>query len=350
MRSVTCRFGLLSAVLALGLGASGLAQQRQGSAVSVVINEVMALNHATLADSQGRYDDWIELYNTGSMTVDLGGCYLTDDLSAPTKWQIPAGTTIAGHGFLLIWADGGASGSGLHAGFQLSEKGETVGLFAANGVTLIDSVSFGPQQADVSYGRFPDGGPDWRATASPTPGVANAFLYEGIVEPPRINIKSGFCSEPISVTLATATPGATIYCSVDGSDPLECQPEPEPVRGDGRPSLHSSDRHQQNHDLEGPRDQIRVAAERRQHRAVHLLRPGCAGLQLAAADCRDRHVGPGRTDHHEDPRVQRLLQSGRYRPGHGSERGRLPRTGGHQHPRQELRRLSEEAISLRNAR
>ena len=220
MRSVTCRFGLLPAVLALCLGASGWAQQRQGSVSSVFINELMALNRTTLADSQGRYDDWIELYNAGNMTVDLGGCYLTDDLSDPTKWQIPAGIAFSGHGFLLIWADDEAGGSGLHAGFQLSEKGGTVGLFAADGVTLIDSVSFGPQQADVSYGRFPDGGPDWRAIASPTPGAANAILYEGIVEPPRINIKSGFCSEPISVTLTTATPGATIYFSVDGRDPL----------------------------------------------------------------------------------------------------------------------------------
>jgi hypothetical protein len=221
---VTYRFRLLLVVLVLGLGAGGLAQARRAVPVSVAINEIMASNRQTLADPQGEFDDWIELYNKGSAPVDMGGCYLTDNLSDPTKWQIPANapaaTTIAAHGYLVIWADGQVANTGLHATFKLSNGGEEVGLFAADGVTLLDSCSFGPQQTDVSYGRFPDGGPDWRTSASPTPGAANAVLYEGIVETPQISVASGFCSEPFTVTITTATPEATIYFSLDGSDPL----------------------------------------------------------------------------------------------------------------------------------
>jgi hypothetical protein len=194
----------------------------------VVVNEIMASNRQTLADPQGEYDDWIELYNEASLAVDVGGCFLTDDLSVPTKWQIPttnpAATTIAGHGYLLIWADGQVTDAGLHAGFRLSAKGEQVGLFAADGVTLIDGFSFGPQQTDVSYGRVPDGGPELRAIASPTPGAANVVLYEGVVEPPRIDTRTCFCTEPITVAVATTTEGAKIYYSVDGSDPLSQNP------------------------------------------------------------------------------------------------------------------------------
>ena len=59
---------------------------------AVVVNEILASNTLDLADPQGEHDDWIELYNTGTVAVDVGGCYLTDDLSRPTRWQIPTDT------------------------------------------------------------------------------------------------------------------------------------------------------------------------------------------------------------------------------------------------------------------
>ncbi|MCX5644138.1 MAG: CotH kinase family protein [Phycisphaerae bacterium] len=239
MGSVTYRFGLLLAALALGIGAAGFGQTRRPAPVLVVVNEIMASNRQTRADPQGEYDDWIELYNEASIAVDVGGCFLTNDLSQPTKWQIPttnpAATTIAAHGYLLIWADGQVTDAGLHAGFRLGAKGGQVGLFATDGVTAIDSISFGPQQTDVSYGRVPDGGPELRAIASPTPGAANVVLYEGVVEPPRIDTRTCFCTEPITVAIATATEGATIYYSVDGSDPLS----PNPTRSRSAASMGS---------------------------------------------------------------------------------------------------------------
>ncbi|HSR87832.1 MAG TPA: CotH kinase family protein, partial [Pontiella sp.] len=57
---------------------------------AVVINEWMADNDTTLADpADGDYEDWFELYNPGTGTVDLGGCYLTDELTEPFEYQIP---------------------------------------------------------------------------------------------------------------------------------------------------------------------------------------------------------------------------------------------------------------------
>ena len=70
---------------------------------SLVINEFMASNNSCLQDPQGQFDDWIEIHNYGVDAIDLGGMYLTDNLSAPTKWQIPsnnpAATTIAAGGY-----------------------------------------------------------------------------------------------------------------------------------------------------------------------------------------------------------------------------------------------------------
>jgi len=67
-----------------------------GAPVPVVINEFLASNTNSLIDpATGRYDDWIELYNFGSVPIDLSGFYLTDDLTKKKQWAFPVGTTIA---------------------------------------------------------------------------------------------------------------------------------------------------------------------------------------------------------------------------------------------------------------
>lgn len=149
------------------------------SPAPVAINEWMASNTRTLVNpATGRYDDWIELFNTGSAAADLSGYYLTDDLGNPRQWRIPAGTIVPPRGFLLVWADNGAVPAGpedpaLHANFQLSRNGDAIGLFSPEGV-LVDSVRFGEQLADRSQGRYPDGNVDGvAAQAVPTPGAGN---------------------------------------------------------------------------------------------------------------------------------------------------------------------------------
>jgi spore coat protein CotH len=139
------------------------------------INEFLASNDGVNQDEQGQYEDWVELYNAGELPLEVGGMYLTDDLSQPTKWRIPAGTLIPAGGLLLIWADRDLGDGPLHASFRLSRTGEEIGLFdrdaAAN--ALIDRVIFGPQTTDVSTGRWPDGGATWTSFGSPTPGGNN---------------------------------------------------------------------------------------------------------------------------------------------------------------------------------
>jgi len=138
----------------------------------VVINEFLADNESANQDEAGEYDDWLELYNAGSTTAVLDGMYLTDDLSEPRKWQISAGTAIPPGGHLLVWCDEDAGQGPLHANFKLNRGGEEIGLFAddAHGNVPLDSVVFGPQQEDVSYGRQPDGSDNWELFDPPTPG------------------------------------------------------------------------------------------------------------------------------------------------------------------------------------
>lgn len=137
----------------------------------LVINEFMASNDTTIADEFGEYDDWVEIFNPDTVAKNLLGLYLTDDLSNPTRWAFPD-TTIPPGGFLLIWTDDDPEQGPLHTTFKLSASGEQIGIF--NGVDFLDSLTFGPQTTDISYGRLPDGGINWQFFTHATPGYSNA--------------------------------------------------------------------------------------------------------------------------------------------------------------------------------
>ena len=132
-----------------------LINSAEAAEVTLVINEFMASNNTSAQDPQGQYDDWIEIYNYGANAVNIGGMYLTDNPDSPTKWQVPgnniAATNIAAGGFLMIWADDDTTDTGLHANFKLSADGEQIALFDSDGSTLIDSITFPGQTADISY-------------------------------------------------------------------------------------------------------------------------------------------------------------------------------------------------------
>ncbi|MDI9433707.1 MAG: CotH kinase family protein, partial [Planctomycetota bacterium] len=186
----------------------------------MVINELLASNSQGARDPQGQTDDWIELYNTGEVAVDIGGMYLTDDPANPVRWRIPAGTSVAAGGCVLIWADGDTGDDGLHANFKLTADGEAVALFDTDGVTQIDHVFFGPQMTDVSFGRYPDGTGEFRLLGYPTPGRQNVVVYEGFLSEPKVSHERGFYNGPFEVTITCDTPDAVIYYTRDGSEPF----------------------------------------------------------------------------------------------------------------------------------
>ena len=101
---------------------------------AVRLNEVLARNVAAV-NHYGTYPDLIELYNEGPATADLSGLRLTDDLTAPTRFTFPAGTTLASGAYLVVCAGNSDDTPGLHTGFALSQEGEGVYLLdrATNG-------------------------------------------------------------------------------------------------------------------------------------------------------------------------------------------------------------------------
>lgn len=158
------------------------------NAQSVVINEFMASNDATVADQDGEYNDWIELYNNGTSSIDLEGYFLSDDATDLTQWTFPAGTVIEPGSYLMVWADNDEDQTGLHANFKLSASAESIFLLNAS-EEIIDEVSYVDQTTDISYGRYPNGtgnfqtmSPTFNATNSNTTSTSNPVLETVILK------------------------------------------------------------------------------------------------------------------------------------------------------------------------
>ncbi len=181
----------------------------------LLINEIMADNDDIYPDPDepGAFNDWFEIFNPGTTAVDMSGMYITDNLSTPTKWQVPAGVTIPARGYLVFIADDETAQGRLHTNFKLSEEGEELAIFAADGRTLIDSRRFGLQQEDVSLGRVTDGDGAWAIFKPATPGAENTAAYVNwITNAASFNLASVAAESIVSAFGANLT-GSTIVAA-----------------------------------------------------------------------------------------------------------------------------------------
>jgi hypothetical protein len=141
----------------------------------LVINEFLAVNNFGETDENGKHEDWIELYNTTSNVLNLSGLYLSDDYLDPTKYIFPNNTIIQPNGFITIWADeGNTNNETLHCNFKLLNSGEQIIL--SNSTSVLDSISFGYQGADISMARCPDGTGNFSPSSTPTYNESNCAV------------------------------------------------------------------------------------------------------------------------------------------------------------------------------
>lgn len=148
---------------------------------SVKLNEVLVVNEDNFVDDYGKRHPWIELYNNSAGTVDLRGCYLTNDKNNPKKYMIPKGdvlTKVPPRQHILFWADNEPSRGTFHLNFMLDpNKDNYVALYDSDGTTLIDEVTIpAGQKADVSYGLSADGTGEWATLSKVTPSTNNLTL------------------------------------------------------------------------------------------------------------------------------------------------------------------------------
>lgn len=127
------------------------------------LDEVMAKNSATLADENGEYHDWAELFNASDAPIELQGCQLA---AGDGSWSLPAETLASGERLILFFGGEGT----LHAPFSLS-KSETLRLMSPSG-KQIASCSCAESERDRSLVLSADGSA-WESARYPTPGYPN---------------------------------------------------------------------------------------------------------------------------------------------------------------------------------
>lgn len=194
----------------------------------VVINEVCTgntgenSNLTDVADSNGEYCDWIELYNPSNHASDLTGLYITDDSTDLTQAKIPDGTTIPAHGYLIIYCGKKIVNEDypgiVSAKFGLSGDGET--LILSDGTNSVDTFVVPGLNKDMTWARVPSGGEE-AFLSYPTPRTENT--EDAVVkspDSPTFSRESGAFTDSFELTIS-ASDGAKIYYTTDGSTPTE---------------------------------------------------------------------------------------------------------------------------------
>jgi len=191
----------------------------------VIINEINVSNQSGARDENGEEQDWIELYNAGSGSVNLAGWSLSDEEDESGRWVFPARTILPGQ-YLVVWASAkdrrAPTGTNrFHTNFKLAGDGEFLGLFTPDSPRRLASgfsPKFPEQRNDNSYGRDAQG--VYRYFGTPTFNAPNGVsTINGVVSRVHFSAERGFFNAPFPLVLSCPTRGATIRYTLDGSEP-----------------------------------------------------------------------------------------------------------------------------------
>ncbi len=170
-------------ILAMLLGVFSGCTPSKANTSTLCISEVMAQNNGILADPDGDYSDWVELYNPSAKDINLTGFSMTDDANQPTRFVFPDITIKAGE-FWVVYASGkntvDIANRTVHLPFSLKATGETVYLYTPDGNILskVDILNLGE---NLTCGSNAVGSTVY--FASPTPGAANSGLKTDTAQP-----------------------------------------------------------------------------------------------------------------------------------------------------------------------
>jgi len=170
------RSGIFIVLLIIAGTTISLAKEKTSN--SLRFNEILVINDSSAVDDFGMHSAWIEIFNPTYNTINIGGYYLTDDLSNPTKYWIPTGdpaTKISARCYTVFWADDKPTRGIFHLNFDLKEA-KTVALYSSDGKTLIDKVELpADHKSDITYGRPDNDSDEWVYLEKSTPGANNDY-------------------------------------------------------------------------------------------------------------------------------------------------------------------------------
>ncbi|MCC5937671.1 MAG: CotH kinase family protein [Lunatimonas sp.] len=204
-----------------------LLPRAKGFTQQLFINEIMSSNATTVADRDGDYSDWIEIYNQHDTPVNLQGFRLSDNLSNPEKWIFPS-ISVPAKSLLIVWASGKdtQTGSEIHTNFSISASGEPLILSNPQG-EVIDQIEAIAIPTDISYGRKTDGSNEFAFFSAATPGSPNAggAITQGVTPPISATTPPGFYTGEVTVDFTAADSGTKIHYTLDGSKPTPSSPQ-----------------------------------------------------------------------------------------------------------------------------
>ena len=208
------------------LGLAGFLSLPASLHAELAITEFLASNDDILADEDGDFSDWIEILNTGTTSIDVGGWILSDSSNPDfdelsDAWVFPSRILEAG-ARIVVFASGkdrSPADGELHASFSIDTGSGDLGLYAPGADLPTSSFADYPEQfTDISFGAVP-GSETQGYFGTPSPGDENDALLTGIVEDTRFDIDRGFFSDPFTVNVTSETLGSTIVYTTDGSAP-----------------------------------------------------------------------------------------------------------------------------------
>jgi len=147
-------------------------QEKTVDTSTLVVNEVVTSNKRSLVDDSLGTPDWIELYNSGSVALDLSGYGVSDNLRKLHKFVIPEGTTLGPGEYLVLYATNTTDDktNPMITNFGLSKSGDYIFITDAY-FGLVAQMEVPALYTDVSYARGADG--TYGYCGVPTPGAAN---------------------------------------------------------------------------------------------------------------------------------------------------------------------------------
>jgi hypothetical protein len=190
----------------------------------VLINEVSHTNASINNNEVSQPEDWIELYNAGSSSVNLD--HYSISKTSGKEWHFPS-MTIYAHSYLVLLASGRdtiISGVFRHISFKISGGDYKLTLKNSMGAEIDEYYIQPALQTDNSYGRNPDGSSNWCFFKTPTPNASNnsSACYAGYEPAPVISSNGGFFGGPQTISVSSAT--GQVHYTVDGSIPSATSP------------------------------------------------------------------------------------------------------------------------------
>ncbi len=182
----------------------------------IVINEVLAHAH-------GAASDWIELYNTSSIPVHIGGWFLSDNKDDLQQYEIAPGTVVEPHGYIIFYEKthfASPFDPGMRKAFAFTENGEAAYLYSSDDPIFPECLigqPFGASETGYPFGRYltSTGRYDFVTMSEPTPGAANAYPRVGPVVISEIMYHPAFNADAEYVELVNIGSGpVTLFDSV----------------------------------------------------------------------------------------------------------------------------------------